>query len=67
MIGLLGIKDILRKEVPGAIAKCKEAGVRVRMVTGDNLITARARAIECGIVDSDNLNSLVMNGAEFIE
>lgn len=67
MIALLGIKDILRKEVPGAISKCKTAGVRVRMVTGDNLMTARAIAIECGIIDPNNKDSLVMNGADFIE
>ena len=45
MICLLGIKDILRQEVPGAIAKCKIAGVRVRMVTGDNLLTAAIEGV----------------------
>lgn len=54
MMMLIGIKDILREEVPGAIATCKKAGVRVRMVTGDNLLTARAIAIECGIVNPNN-------------
>ena len=66
MICLLGIKDILRQEVPGAIAKCKIAGVRVRMVTGDNLLTARAIALECGIINPDDRDSIVMNGLEFI-
>jgi len=37
------------------------------MVTGDNLLTARAIAIECGIIDPNNKNSIVMNGADFIE
>jgi magnesium-transporting ATPase (P-type) len=37
------------------------------MITGDNLITARAIAIECGIVNPDNLNSLCINGADFME
>jgi P-type Ca2+ transporter type 2B len=62
MLALLGIKDILREEVPGAIAKCKTAGVRVRMVTGDNLLTARAIAKECGIINPDDKESIVMNG-----
>ena len=67
MLCLLGIKDILREEVPGAIALCKKAGVRVRMVTGDNLLTARAIAIECGIIMPENKSSIVMNGADFIQ
>ena len=66
MLALLGIKDILRQEVPGAIAKCKQAGVRVRMVTGDNLLTARAIALECGIINPEDKDSLVMNGIDFI-
>lgn len=41
-IGLVGIKDIIRKEVPQAIAACKKAGIKVIMITGDNKITARA-------------------------
>lgn len=37
------------------------------MVTGDNLLTARAIAIECGIIMPDNKSSIVMNGADFIQ
>jgi magnesium-transporting ATPase (P-type) len=37
------------------------------MVTGDNLMTARAIAIECGIINPENKDSLVMNGSDFIE
>lgn len=36
------------------------------MVTGDNLITARAIAMECGIIEPNNYDSLVMNGLDFI-
>lgn len=50
LICIAGIKDIIRAEVPEAVAKCNEAGVRVRMVTGDNKITAIAIAKECGII-----------------
>ena len=50
LICIAGIKDIIREEVPGAVRNCNEAGVRVRMVTGDNKITAIAIAKECGII-----------------
>jgi P-type E1-E2 ATPase len=50
-VGVFGIRDTLRPEVPGAILQCKQAGIKVRMVTGDNKLTARAIALECGIID----------------
>ena len=40
----------MRKEVPGAVAVCQRAGITVRMVTGDNVHTARHIARECGIL-----------------
>jgi P-type Ca2+ transporter type 2B len=49
-IGLVGIEDPLRKEVPGAIQKCYEAGIDVRMVTGDNPNTAVSIAFQAGIL-----------------
>ena len=51
LIGILGIKDIIRPEVPGAVAQCQKAGITVRMVTGDNKVTAMAIAKECKIID----------------
>ena len=44
LIALVGIMDIIRDEVPDAVSKCNYAGVRVRMVTGDNKVTAIAIA-----------------------
>ena len=64
---VLGIKDILREEVPRAVEVCRKAGIKVRMVTGDNKVTARAIALECGIIDRDNPRSVVMEGTEFME
>ena len=66
LLGVLGIKDILRREVKGAVAKCKAAGIKVRMVTGDNKTTAKAIARECGILDPNDHNSLVLTGPEFM-
>ncbi|KAJ3298009.1 Calcium-transporting ATPase 10, plasma membrane-type [Borealophlyctis nickersoniae] len=54
-IGLVGIKDPLRKEVPGAVAVCQKAGLTIRMVTGDNILTACKIARECGIMFGDGV------------
>ena len=59
MLCILGVKDIPRKEVYGAIEKCHRAGIKVRMVTGDNIITATAIAKDVGII-KDGDSSLVM-------
>ena len=48
-VGFLGMKDALRPEVPDAMSKAIDAGVRVIMITGDNKITAKAIAKEAGI------------------
>ena len=64
-IGIVGIKDPVRPEVPEAVKKCKIAGIKVRMVTGDNSITARSIAKECGIICDED--SIVMEGKEFRE
>jgi magnesium-transporting ATPase (P-type) len=48
--GVVGIIDPLRKEVKEAIATAQQAGVDVRMITGDNLLTACAIAKQAGIL-----------------
>lgn len=48
-LGVVGIQDPLRPGVMEAVRDCQIAGVFVRMVTGDNLMTAKAIATECGI------------------
>lgn len=62
LIGVVGIQDPLREGVKESVRLCQKAGVVVRMVTGDNKITARAIAKECGILQP---NSIVMEGPEF--
>ncbi|EPS35998.1 hypothetical protein H072_10422 [Dactylellina haptotyla CBS 200.50] len=61
-IGLVGIQDPLRPGVEIAVAKCQKAGITVRMVTGDNIVTAKAIATECGIYSE---GGIVMEGPEF--
>ncbi|XP_003792298.1 plasma membrane calcium-transporting ATPase 4 [Otolemur garnettii] len=63
-IAVVGIEDPVRPEVPEAIAKCKRAGITVRMVTGDNINTARAIAIKCGILTPGD-EFLCLEGKEF--
>lgn len=61
---VVGIEDPVRPEVPEAIRKCQRAGITVRMVTGDNINTARAIANKCGIIKPGD-GYLVMEGREF--
>ncbi|TKW11047.1 hypothetical protein SEVIR_6G208500v4 [Setaria viridis] len=49
-IGIVGIKDPVRPGVKESVAICRSAGITVRMVTGDNINTAKAIARECGIL-----------------
>ncbi|OQV24443.1 Plasma membrane calcium-transporting ATPase 3 [Hypsibius exemplaris] len=63
-LGIFGVEDPVRPEVPKAIRRCQGAGVTVRMVTGDNVETARSIARKCGII-RDGDESLVLEGKEF--
>ncbi|GAB4853494.1 Calcium-transporting ATPase 8, plasma membrane-type [Ancistrocladus abbreviatus] len=53
LLAIVGIKDPCRTGVRDAVELCTGAGVKVRMVTGDNLQTAKAIALECGILASE--------------
>ncbi|KAL8342323.1 hypothetical protein RB601_005027 [Gaeumannomyces tritici] len=64
LVGIFGIKDPLRPQVKGAIQDCQRAGVKIRMVTGDNILTGSAIAKECGIYKPEN-GGLAMEGPEF--
>ncbi|XP_051964544.1 plasma membrane calcium-transporting ATPase 3-like isoform X1 [Xyrauchen texanus] len=63
-ISVVGIEDPVRPEVPDAIKKCQQAGITVRMVTGDNINTARAIAAKCGIIHPGD-DFLCMEGKDF--
>jgi len=69
LIAILGIEDTIRTEVPAAVAQIQAAGVTVRMVTGDNIDTAKAIAVQCNILkkaDFDNTDCY-MTGPDFYD
>ncbi len=55
LLGLVGLEDPPRPTAAAAIAACRQAGIRVVMVTGDHPATARAIAAEVGLLDVDGL------------
>ncbi|CAG0922171.1 unnamed protein product [Notodromas monacha] len=63
-LSIFGIEDPVRPEVPDAIKQCQRAGITVRMVTGDNINTARSIAGKCGIIKPGD-DSLILEGKEF--
>ncbi|XP_058180914.1 calcium-transporting ATPase 2, plasma membrane-type-like [Rhododendron vialii] len=63
-IGIVGIKDPVRPGVKESVALCRSAGVTVRMVTGDNINTAKAIARECGILTD---GGIAIEGPDFRE
>lgn len=62
LIAVIGIKDPVRPGVKEAVKTCLAAGITVRMVTGDNINTAKAIAEECGILTEDGL---AIEGSDF--
>ncbi|KAF0897182.1 hypothetical protein E2562_034230 [Oryza meyeriana var. granulata] len=55
LVAIFGIKDPVRPGVRDAVKTCISAGITVRMVTGDNINTAKAIAKECGILTDDDI------------
>ncbi|KAG4145762.1 hypothetical protein ERO13_D05G114200v2 [Gossypium hirsutum] len=69
LLAIVGIKDPCRPGVKDAVKICMDAGVKVRMVTGDNIQTAKAIALECGILSSaeDATEPTIIEGRVFRE
>ncbi|CAE6429378.1 unnamed protein product [Rhizoctonia solani] len=62
LIAITGIEDPLRPGVKEAVAKCHGAGVTIKMCTGDNVLTARSIASQCGIFTA---GGIIMEGPVF--
>jgi len=62
LIGIVGIEDRLRDGVRIAVEDCHKAGVAVKMCTGDNVLTARSIATQCGIFTA---GGVIMEGPVF--
>jgi Ca2+-transporting ATPase len=64
-LGLVGMRDAPRLEVTEAVKNCKHAGIRTVMITGDHQLTAKAIALDLGILDGiSEINQTVVTGAE---
>ncbi|KAF8837766.1 Ca-transporting ATPase [Paxillus ammoniavirescens] len=62
LVGIAGIEDPLREGVREAVGDCRKAGVNVKMCTGDNVLTARSIASQCGIFTP---GGIIMEGPVF--
>lgn len=65
LLGIIGLKDPCRPEVKNAVDVCKRARVQIKMITGDNIFTAKAIATECGILGFEQHEGEVVEGVEF--
>ena len=70
LLAIFSISDPLRKEVPAAIRQCNQAGIDVKIVTGDTMATAMEIARLTGVVDSlteegERINDKCITGVEF--
>ncbi|KAJ2741436.1 plasma membrane calcium [Coemansia sp. BCRC 34301] len=63
-LGIFAIEDPLREGVTDAVRRCQNAGIIVRMVTGDNPLTARAIATQCGIF-TPGMGGIILEGPKF--
>jgi Ca2+-transporting ATPase len=71
-VGFVAIRDPLREDVKEAVDECRRAGIEVKMITGDNVQTARAIACDIGLIDRrdapiDSDDAVVLTSQKFNE
>ncbi|MHB1424203.1 MAG: cation-translocating P-type ATPase [Gemmataceae bacterium] len=71
-VGFVAIRDPLRDDVKDAVEQCRRAGIEVKMITGDNVETARAIAYDIGLIDRrdapiDEPDAVVLTSPKFNE
>ena len=64
MLGVVAISDPIRKEVPAAIKECLDAGIKVKIVTGDTVGTAKEIGRQVGLWDDSDTDRNILTGAE---
>ena len=64
MLGVVAISDPIRKEVPAAIKECMDAGIKVKIVTGDTVGTAKEIGRQVGLWDDKDTDQNILTGAE---
>lgn len=57
-VGVLSLTDPPRDAVPYAVLKCRSAGIKVVMVTGDQPVTAASIAKQCNIISEETVNDI---------
>lgn len=63
-LGFVSIADPVRPEVPEAVRQCRRAGIDIKMITGDSLLTAAQIASEIGIIDEHDTREAYITGAQ---
>lgn len=65
ILALVAISDPVRPDVPAAIQECRKAGIQIKIVTGDTILTAREIARQIGLWDERCNDSNALSGSEF--
>lgn len=63
-LGFVAIADPVRPEVPEAVQQCRQAGIDIKMITGDSLLTAAQIASQIGIIDENDTSDSYITGAQ---